>query len=215
MKTTLLAAPLLVLACIPAPAHRLDEYLQGTILSIEKNRLQAQITLTPGIAVFPMVFAGIDADGDGVISENEKRLYTARVLHDLFLTIDGQRLALHPLSFQFPAVEEMKEGRGEIQIEFQADLPRGGPNRRLIFENHHQSPFAVYQVNCLVPRDPDIRIVAQNRNYMQSYFQLDFVETGTRSAPLPSPERSQSPQWLATTAVVLLVGLAVLWRQRA
>ena len=53
-------------------------------------------------------------------------------------------------------------------------LPRGGPNRRLIFENHHESRIAAYLVNCLVPRDPDIRITAQNRNYQQSFYQLDY-----------------------------------------
>jgi hypothetical protein len=30
---------MLMLAVTPAIAHRLDEYLQGTILSIEKNRV--------------------------------------------------------------------------------------------------------------------------------------------------------------------------------
>jgi hypothetical protein len=116
---------------------------------------------------------------------------------------------------EFPAIEEMKEGRGEIRIEFEANLPLGGPNRQLIFENHHQSRIAAYQVNCLVPRDPDIRIVAQNRNYSQSYYELDFAQGGLRSNP-------QSLTWLAgvqrplgTIALLLFVWLALLWGQRA
>ncbi len=70
----------------------------------------------------------------------------------------------------------MREGRGEIQLEFNADVPSGGPNRRLIFENHHQRRIAAYLVNCLVPRDLDIRVTAQNRNYRQSFYQLDYVQ---------------------------------------
>ena len=52
------------------------------------------------------------------------------------------------------------------------------PNRRLIFENHHQSRIAAYLVNCLVPHDRDIRFVAQNRNQQQSFYQLDYVQAG-------------------------------------
>jgi hypothetical protein len=72
----------------------------------------------------------------------------------------------------------MKQGIGEIQISFTASLPAGGGRRRLIFENHHWSPIAVYLVNCLVPQDKDIQIGTQNRNENQSYYQLDFVQGG-------------------------------------
>jgi len=36
-------------------------------------------------------------------------------------------------------------------------------------------------MNCLVPRDPDIRIVTQNRNERQSFYQLDYVQAGGSS----------------------------------
>jgi len=42
--------------------------------------------------LFPTVFANIDADADGLISENEERAYAERVLRDLSLSIDGDRL---------------------------------------------------------------------------------------------------------------------------
>ena len=100
----------------------------------------------------------------------------------------------------------MKEGLGEIQIEFTADLPRGGPNRRLIFENHHQSRIAAYMVNCLVPRDKNIRIAAQNRNENQSFYQLDYVQAGGRT---------DLRLLLGTIALILSAGLVVLSRQRA
>jgi hypothetical protein len=40
-------------------AHRLDEYLQTTTFSVEKDRVQAQIRLTPGVTVLPLVLAKI------------------------------------------------------------------------------------------------------------------------------------------------------------
>jgi hypothetical protein len=214
VRPGLAAGAILLLVGTTATAHRLDEYLQGTLISIEKNRLQVQITLTPGVAVFPFLLGDMDADADGVISETEQSAYASRVLRDLSLTMDGRPLTPQLISRQFPTIEEMKEGRGEIRIEFSAVLPSGGPSRKLIFENHHQSRIAAYQVNCLVPRDPNIRIVAQNRNYSQSLYQLEYsqadVDLGSPILAWWSSDRVS----LGMVALLLLARLALLWRQR-
>jgi hypothetical protein len=213
------------LAVDPALAHRLDEYLQGTLISVERNHVDVQITLTPGVAIFPAVLADIDTDGDGVISAAEQRAYAGRVLRDLSLRIDDRALTPHLLSVEFPALEELKGGRGAIRIEFDAALPRGGVDRKLILENHHLSRIAAYQVNCLIPRDPDIRILAQNRNYSQSFYELEYVQPGVRadlvdlawlSSVLPSVLPGVLPVRgpLAATALLLLAWLVLQWRQR-
>jgi hypothetical protein len=171
-----LAAAIAVLAGTPVSGHRLDEYLQQTIVSIEKGRLEAQMYLTPGVAVFPVLQAYIDTDADGVISEGERRAYAERVLRDLSVSIDGLRLTPELASVRFPTMEEMKEGRGEIELDFHAELPPGGRDRELTVENRHLSRIAAYQVNCLVPRDPEIRIAAQRRNYGQSWYRLEYTQ---------------------------------------
>jgi hypothetical protein len=214
MILRLAALAMLLSAGMPALAHRLDEYLQGEILSVEKTRVQVQITLTPGIAVFPEVLAAIDVNGDGVISEIEQRAYAWRVLDDLSLTIDGRALTPKLHSMQFPAMEEMKDGRGEIQIEFDADLPLGGAHRTLILKNGHESKIAAYQVNCLVPSDPDIRIVAQNRNYSQSFYQVGYVQSGL-SSDRASSARYSGLGWLSAGALALLARFAMLGKARA
>ncbi len=206
-------AAIFVLAAMPAFGHRLDEYLQGTIISVGKNRLDAQMILTPGVAVFPALLAEIDANADGAISEAEQRAYASKVLGDLTLTLDGHGVKPRLLSMQFPTIDEMKEGRGEIQLEFDADLPRGGRNRRLILENHHQSRIAAYQVNCLVSRDLDIRIVAQNRNYSQSHYELSYVQSGGLTAPIGFPWPGAG-RWLGTGGLLLSAWLALLWLHR-
>src|SRR6185503_8540723 len=97
------AASLILLSLgSPASAHRLDEYLQATTISLEKNRVQAQIRLTPGVAVFSFVMATIDTNRDGVISAREQAAYSERVLRDLSLAVDGDRLKLHLISTNFP-----------------------------------------------------------------------------------------------------------------
>src|SRR5947207_281933 len=204
------AAAILLSIGTPATAHRLDEYLQGTLISVEQNGVHAQIRLTPGVAVFPIVLAIIDTNADGVISGSEQRVYAERVLRDLSVTVDGDRLRPSLVSMKFPATDEMKEGRGEIQLEFSADLPRNGPNRRLIFENHHQSRISAYLVNCLAPLDPDIRLLAQNRNESQSHYQLDYVQAGVRSDALSFASWSGARGWLAAAVLLLFARLALL-----
>ncbi|MGO4881614.1 MAG: hypothetical protein ACLP59_12415 [Bryobacteraceae bacterium] len=212
--TLKISAALLILAGAPAWAHRLDEYLQGTLISVEKSRIEAQITLTPGVIVFPLLIPDIDTDADGVISEAEQRAYAARVLRDLSLSIDGHRLTPRLLSMRFPAVDEMKEGLGQIQLEFEADLPPGGRHRKLTLENRHQSRIAAYQVNCLAPRDPRIRIAAQNRNYSQSHYGLEYEETDVYSRSFFLGLWSGSLAWLSPIAFLLFARFGfLLWRR--
>jgi hypothetical protein len=174
----LLVLSVIAFALLPAPAfaHRLDEYLQATIFSLEPGEVDATIRLVPGVAVFSKVIAGVDTDGDGAISTAEQQAYAQRVLNDLSLSVDGERLTLHLVSESFPSIDEMKQGVGEIQIRFTASLPSGSGHRRLIFENHHESGIAVYLVNCLVPQSKELEIAAQKRNESQSLYQLDFIE---------------------------------------
>jgi hydrogenase/urease accessory protein HupE len=172
----IIAAAVFLSLTAPAWAHRLDEYLQATILSVERDHVEGFMRLVPGVAVSASVISSIDTNGDGTLSEPEQRAYALRVLSDLSLSIDAQQLATNLVSAQFPSLDEMRHGIGEIQLDFTADLPRGATNRRLIFENNHQRAIAAYLVNCLVPSDKGIRITAQERNQSQSFYQLEFAQ---------------------------------------
>jgi hypothetical protein len=213
MKPALLAAAVILSTGAPGYAHRLDEYLQATTISLEKDLVKGQIRLTPGVAVFPKILAAIDVDANRIISAQEERAYAEAVLGDLSVAIDGNPLHPQLVSVKFPKLNEMREGLGEIQLEFQADLPHHGPNRRLTFENRHQSQIAAYLVNCLVPRDPDLRIVSQYRNYPQSFYQLDYMQTSVGSgAPLVAGFGAFV--LLGAAAVLLFARFALSRRQR-
>ncbi len=207
MKMKLVAAAAILLSlCAGAFAHRLDEYLQAIILSVEKDHVLVSMRLIPGVAVASTVLASIDTNGDGVISETEQRTYAERVLRDLSITIDGKSALPTLVSQKFPAIEELKEGLGEIHIEFTVDLPSGGRERRIAFENHHRNEISVYLMNCLVPRDPDIRILAQNRNENQSFYQLDYAQLGDSSRLASLKVLSTIRRWMSS------VGFASLFR---
>ena len=214
MKSRLSAAAAIFLSVgVSASGHRLDEYLQATIISVENDRIQAFMRLTPGIAVYATVLASIDTNSDAVISETEQRAYAQRVLGDLSLSVDDRRLKPRLSSVNFPPAEEMREGLGEIHIEFSADLPRTGTNRKLVFENHHQSRIAAYLVNCLIPRDRNIQFLAQKRNENQSFYQLDYEQRGSSYAPSPQ-YTVKGRAWLGSVVLIICAGLVLVWRQR-
>jgi hypothetical protein len=135
-------------------------------------------------------------------------------MRDLSFAVDGRPVIPHLVSAQFPSLEEMHDGRGEIRLELAADVPRSGPNRSLTFENRHQRAIAAYQVNCLVPADPDIRIVAQKRNYTQSEYRVEYEQTGVRLSSLSSGWWGDGG-WLSAVGMLLCARFAWLWRQRA
>jgi hypothetical protein len=161
-----------------APAHRIDEYLQATIFSLNKDSVRASMLLMPGVAVSSRVIGRIDTNRDGTISDAEGRTYGEKVLQELSLSVNGTRLKPRLGSYKFPEVESMKKGLGTIELKFEATLPGNSESLRLVFENRHQKAIGAYLVNCLVPNDPALRIRDQLRNYLQSRYELNF----TRSA---------------------------------
>ncbi len=108
-------------------------------------------------------------------------------------------------------MKQMKEGLADIQIDFAADVPGSGRERKLVFENRHQSPIATYLVNSLMPRDPDIRITSQQRNYEQSGYQLDYVQAGVGTGLLSLEWWSGSRALAGSLGVLLLARLIFLW----
>jgi hypothetical protein len=201
MKTKLIAVAAVILSVAgPISAHRLDQYLQATLISVEKDHVQASMRLIPGVAVSSAVLASVDTNADGLLSNAEQQAYAQQVMRDVSISIDGKRLTQRVVSVEFPKNQEMRAGLGEIKIELSADLPTGAANRKLIFENHHQSRIAAYLVNCLIPRDKDIHVTAQNRNELQSFYQLEYVRA---DIPTDSFAANSSPTSSASQNTVL------------
>jgi HupE / UreJ protein len=176
-------------------AHRIDEYLQATIISLEVNRAYASMRLIPGVMVAHSVIDAIDSNHDGVVSKNEERAYADRVLCDLSISLDGQPLKAQLDSWTFPEPSQLRDGLGQISIQYHIDLPSSrGANRSLILENHHKNANSVYLMNAEVPRDHDLRIVDQRRNERQSIYELDYQQL--RSVDMPSGSWKSLWGWL-------------------
>ena len=157
-------------------AHRIDEYLQATLLTLGKNQVQASMRLIPGVLVSDEVIAAIDANGDGLFSDAEERDYAHRVLADLSVSVDGRSVRPRLDSWSFPQPAELRDGLGEIHLEYSVELLASGPDRVLTLENRHLQVRSVYLVNVVAPEDGRTAIVAQKRNERQSSYELDFQQ---------------------------------------
>jgi hypothetical protein len=99
-----------------AAAHRLDEYLQATLIGVTPAGIDVEIHLTPGVAMLPVLMAVIDQDGDGRISPEEERAYAGRVAREVELRVDGVAAPLWLTESNFPTLEAMREGLGTIRM---------------------------------------------------------------------------------------------------
>ena len=176
---------ILLLLGAPVSAHRLDEYLQATLISIEKDQVQASMRLIPGVAVSSAVLASIDSNGDGVISETEGRAYAERVLSEVSLGIDGHPLKPRLISVSFPAMQEMKDGLGEIQIEFSASLTeRRSRAKTYLRESPSKADGSLPGELSCTAAIKTFRSAAQDRNEDQSFYQLTYRQDGSRQTML-------------------------------
>jgi len=159
---------------ITARAHRLDEYLQAARLALAPDQVLLKIDLTPGVDVAPAIFALINTDRDGLISEAEGKAYANRLLKDVVLEVDGQPRKLGVIRSQFPSFHEMQEGTGTIRIEARAAWRATRGHHLLFFRNNHQTDLGAYLVNALLPASPEIAITDQHRDSLQREIKLDI-----------------------------------------
>jgi outer membrane protein assembly factor BamE (lipoprotein component of BamABCDE complex) len=168
---------LLALLAFPTAAysHRLDEYLQATIVVIEPNEIRLDINLTPGTAVAEGVLALIDRDRDGVISSNEAAAYAESLRRDLIVGLDGRNIEMKVAALDFAEPADLRSGSGIIQMEFAATTREleAGPHK-LTMENRHLPAISVYLFNAARPASAAIQITGQKRNKNQSMGEMTF-----------------------------------------
>lgn len=205
-KSLAAAACLTALASAPALAHRLDEYLQSARIAIDPGRVQIELDLTPGMAVAQAVVAEIDRDRNGSIAADEGRAYSARVLREIQLEVDGLPLPLELISRSFPAVPAMLGGEGAIQLHLAAAVPPLNAGvHRVVYRNAHHPDVGVYLANALVPASRRVIVLSQTRDRDQRELVIEYeLRDGAEHRP---------PWWgPAAVAAAIALAAAVLWR---
>ncbi len=170
----------LVLAAAAMPAttaaHRLDEYLQASRVSIARDRIAFEVDLTPGANIASDIIASLDRDGDTAISPLEARSYGQSVLADLGVELDGRPLSLTLNGVEISTIAELREGVGAIRLQATATIDGSGAGRRnLHLVNGHQPGRSVYLANALVPATTDVRIVSQSRDFHQRDLTIEYT----------------------------------------
>ena len=202
MATRRIAASILLnLSLISgAAAHRLDEYLQATLIDVSPNRTDVEIQLTPGVAILPILMTVIDQDRDGRISAEEQQAYANRIVRDLELRVDGALAPLSLIETTFPPVEAMREGLGTIRIKLRT--ARSG--HLLHFENRHLPQFSVYLVNCLAAPLAGLVVARQERDQLQKSIQFEYA-FGRGAAPAPAPFMPVAIALLLAARIAVLI----------
>ncbi len=187
----------------PSAAHRLDEYLQASRLSVTRDGIAVEIDLTPGASMAARVGALVDTDADGRFAPLEAEVYGRGVLADLILEVDGHAVPLRLVRVEIPALVEMADGVGTIRLTAVGDLPPiTGSRLHVRYRNDHQADSSVYLVNALVPDSREIAVAAQTRDPQQHEIRLEYDVSRGWPAQLA---------WLLSGAVGL-AGLVVLRR---
>lgn len=175
----------------PAGAHRLDEYLQAVRVGIERDRVNVDIDLTPGVSIARQVTGWIDSDGNGEISSLESATYAREVLRSIAVSVDHQTVALSLVNTEAPTVQEISGGIGTLRVRASGSMsPSRTGRHELTLTNTHRPETSVYLANALVPSDRTIHIADQRRAQDQHNLTIDY-EVGlppfwTRSAWLLS-----------------------------
>ncbi len=157
-----------------AAAHRLDEYLQATRVSLERTRVLVELDLTPGATIASTIVPLIDRDADGVIAPAEIEAYGRRVLADLLVSVDGEGAALELTSIDAPSIAEMRDGMATIRLRATGRVAARSGTRDLLVENRHLPSSSVYVVNALMPDDRAITVVSQTRDPRQSSARIAY-----------------------------------------
>jgi hypothetical protein len=196
MTRSLVAGLALLVVCPPvSEAHELDEYLQASRISLERDRVTCEVDLTPGAELVEAVLALIDRDGDRRLTPSEAESYGSAVLRDLTLELDGHPLDLMLERVEAPSVEEMMDGVGTIRIRAAVDPgPLRAGRHRLHFRNDHRPDGGVYLANALVPGDRSISVAGQSRDPRQREIRVEY-DIGS--------ERPLRTAWLLAAGCVL------------
>jgi hypothetical protein len=189
-----------------ATAHRLDEYLQATLIGVTRDGIEVEMQLTPGVQMLPVLMAVIDQDRDGRISLEEERAYLGRVAREVELRVDGVPAPLSLIESQFPTIEAMREGLGTIRMKLRT--ARSGHD--LHFENRHLPQVSVYLVNCLAAPSDGLVVGRQTRDEAQRSIEFEYSFGAGAVPEQRAAWIALRPFWPAAIGMLLVIRQAVL-----
>ncbi len=183
-------------------AHQIDEYVGVTLVEVQRNRIRAFLSLTPGSEIAAGVIAAIDTNRDGVFSDQEVDVYARAMSDGVTMALDAARLPTRLIATTVPAPEDLYSGQAIIRLTLESTLPPQQPGRHSLEVSNTNQALTVLLANALVPPDPRVRILRQSRDWYQRRLEITYDVT----------PRSLTP-WIALSAIVVLLGGALTIRR--
>lgn len=163
-------------------AHRLDELLQATRISVDASRIQIELALSPGVDVADGFIQAIDLNHDGALDDGEAREFGRHVADALTLSVDDHALPLSLERWHAEPLDALRQGVGTIRLVARAEPHVASGRHVLMFGNRFQVAGSVYLVNALTPTDSRIYLGQPQRDAQQRTFRIDYVRSASWAA---------------------------------
>lgn len=183
-------------------AHQIDEYVGVTLVEVQRDRIRAFLSLTPGSDIAAGVIAAIDTNRDGRFSDQEVADYAREMSDGVTIALDAARLPTRLIATTVPPPEDLHSGQAIIRLTLESTPPPQRPGRHSLEISNANRALTVLLANALVPPDPHVRILQQSRDWYQRRLEITYDVT----------PRSLTP-WIALGAIVVLLGGALTLRQ--
>lgn len=154
-------------------AHPHSKIEQQALISVGLDRAVLAIRIMPSYDEGTTIFATIDGNGDGIVSDDEAETFGQQVLGGMALYVDGQMHSFGKVAVNIPEARLVRSGQGMIQVKATASFVRLGGTRhkmqlRISYEhlshNWYIQPFFYSNllkeyVSRAIERSPDGRHV--------------------------------------------------------
>lgn len=117
-----------------AGAHPHSYVDQQALIFVGLDALDLTIRIVPSFEDGAAIFAHIDSDGNGFVSDREAATFGAAVVAKAKLEVDGRKVTLLNSITTVPSMQRVAAGGGVIEVEAQASFALGiGGEHRLVF----------------------------------------------------------------------------------
>ncbi|MGI9250282.1 MAG: hypothetical protein ACR2PR_03685 [Pseudohongiellaceae bacterium] len=106
-----------------AQAHPHNDVEQQALISIGWDSLALEIRIVPSLDEGAAIYAHIDSNGDGLVSDSEAAVFGAQVLSKARLEVGGDEISLGNPNVLIPNKESVSAGLAVIKIDADASFP--------------------------------------------------------------------------------------------
>ena len=218
MSTRGLLAAVVLSTCLLfatlAYAHP-DHLGQALYVDVRSSGVQLDLTLSPGTQVSAEFAQRIDANADGIVSDNEANAVARSIAERMTVRVDGERHMLTAIALEAPSAAILQTGESTLHWTAQTTVPLSPGDHELEITNRYAPMTSVYSVHAFgVQHQTSFR--SQARAPGGSSVRLVVHVEGGNLAPTETPARSV-PYLAFAPGLVLALALLALgfsWRVR-